>query len=153
MKKEIILLVLSYFAKIMTQGAREEIKLSFKEAIMNDFESHKLSFISIPIFIFLALQLFGAAFILTIYSLIDLYALGGTSSVAVLLTAGVVFTIAVVLSLITYMNIRYIIYRVEMMNDTMVRIKDMSSPFQKIVDQFKKENKMLLQSFVKTNPN
>lgn len=147
MKKNLFFLVISYLIETLSRSAKKEIQVSFKEAILNDYEKHKFGFLSVPVFFLLALQLVCLSLGLFVYGVFDFFMNEGVFSSSVFMSSLVLFVLALIMVFISLFNLKLILKRVQKVRESIQQIQNIS-PFHKLYLQFQKENKMLLESLL-----
>lgn len=139
-------IILNFFAK----GWSDDLEISFKKAVINDVKNFQLRLILIP-------ACFALAMVTTVASLVFLL-YGGAQWMAALpndalvssLTGALLALVAFIAGSIFYINLRFLLRRVESVQTARLRAREMR-PLHQLYQQVKEEQNMLLDALLKNN--
>ncbi len=137
-------MVLHFFAK----GWSDDLDISFKKAVMNDVKNFQTRLILIPTCFVLAMVTGVAALVFLLYGSANLMVASFDAAYVPLITGGLLAMIAIAAGTVFYLNVRFLLRRVEYVQTSMIKAREVR-PLHQLYQQIKEEQNMLLEAFLK----
>lgn len=137
-------MVLHFFAK----GWSDDLDISFKKAVMNDVKNYQLRIIMIPGSFVLTMVTAVAALVFLLYGTSNFIMSNANDGSVALLTGSMLLAVAMIAATIFYINIQFLLRRVQSVQETVLRARELR-PLQQLYQQIKEEQNMLLEAFLK----
>lgn len=137
-----------FLAKFVSDGWGEELNVSFKRAVMNDVKNHQWRLVAIPMSLIFTVVMTIGGLVFLIYGASTWFIADIQAAEVSLITGGSLLFIATISLSVLIANLRFIISRVESVQESMLRVRE-TTPLQELYHQFKEEQKMFLEAFHK----
>ncbi len=134
-----------FLAKFVSDGWGEELNVSFKRAVMNDIKNHQWRLVAIPMALISTVVMIIGGLVFLIYGAATWFIVNVQSAEVALITGGALIFLAMASLAVLVMNIRFILSRVESVQESMLRVRE-TAPLQELYHQFKEEQRMFLET-------
>jgi hypothetical protein len=141
----LIAFLLPYLTSFLADDLRDDLNISFKEALVNDLKNHKVRILLLPISLTLSFLFLTSSFVFLVYGasswLFDKQEVALVSGA----TGGGLFVFATLFTYVFYNNISFVVERMEAIKNAIREMKDVS-PLKSLYDQMRKERNMFFES-------
>lgn len=140
----IIPMIVGFFSK----GWGDDLDISFRRAVMNDVQNHRWRLIVIPAALACMIAMSISAIIFLIFGAATWFMSDMRAAEVALVTGGGLLTLALIALVILVNNIRFVLNRVENVQDAVIQAQE-SRPFQQLYHQIKEEQRLFLEAVQK----